>query len=94
MKGKENRGMEEEEGEEEGGEEGEEREGEEGEDGEGERGREGGGVGDKEGGEKQGEKENIVTKKLKRNSKFDWRKKVTSHPRIAHGQRYPMPCLE
>ena len=19
---------------------------------------------------------------------------VTSHPRIAHGQRYPMPCLE
>ena len=22
------------------------------------------------------------------------RQKVTSHPRIAHGQRYPMPCLE
>ena len=20
--------------------------------------------------------------------------RVTSHPRIAHGQRYPMPCLE
>ena len=22
------------------------------------------------------------------------KKKGTSHPRIAHGQRYPMPCLE
>ena len=22
------------------------------------------------------------------------KKKLTSHPRIAHGQRYPMPCLE
>ena len=22
------------------------------------------------------------------------KKRKTSHPRIAHGQRYPMPCLE
>ena len=27
-------------------------------------------------------------------ARMDGRKEETSHPRIAHGQRYPMPCLE
>ena len=51
----------------------EEEEGEEGVEGEGEEG-EGGGREDKEGGEEQGERKDIVTKKLKRNLKFDRKK--------------------
>ena len=38
----------------------------------------------------------IETRKIKENEKKRETKRIktTSHPRIAHGQRYPMPCLE
>ena len=37
---------------------------------------------------------NQVKQQMKEAFKMERSEALTSHPRIAHGQRYPMPCLE
>ena len=48
-------------------------------------------------GRKKGWKEQMVGRQERKKEGREKRKggkKITSHPRIAHGQRYPMPCLK
>ena len=57
-------------------------------------GRDGNGIERTKKEEEEKEKEEKKEGKEKKNDEKKKRRKETSHPRIAHGQRYPMPCLE
>ena len=52
-------------------------------------------LGTKEGGQQGKSEKNVGWYRVRNASNAKLKEKVTtSHPRIAHGKRYPMPCLE